>query len=80
MRYSNFTPKKKPKWYELRKCAARLLVRCAQKIEPTSPDVAAFHMQQMMDTMITGGAITRINPIDFHNQSSTQNREKSYEE
>lgn len=66
MSYANIIPKDKPKWFELKKWAARLLVRLAQKIDPTSPDVYAFHMQQMMDLMITGGAITRVDPFDFH--------------
>ncbi len=65
MSYFNIKPKTSPKWYQFRKWATRLLVRIAQKIDATSPDVYAFHMQQMMDMMIAGGSITRVDPVDW---------------
>ncbi len=62
MSYFNIKPKTKPQWYETRKWMARALVRLAQKIDATSPDVYAFYMQQMVDVMITGQSIVRIDP------------------
>ena len=56
-------PKEQPKWYELRKVLCRWLVNAARWVEPRSPEVAAFYMQQMQDMMITGGSITRIDPM-----------------
>ena len=56
-------PKNKPKYYEIRKWVCRLLVNMARKIEPRSEEVAAFHMQQMHDLMITGRSVVRIDPF-----------------
>lgn len=62
--------KYKPKWYELRMWLARSLVRLAEKIAPTHPDVMAFHIQQMSDMMILGGAVTRIDPMSMYTETS----------
>lgn len=59
----NVKPKKKPKWYQLRKVVCRWLVHLARWVEPRSEEIYAFHLQQMMDAMIYGGSITRINPM-----------------
>jgi len=60
----NIKPKNKPKFYEFRKCLCRWLVNLARRIEPRSEEVAAFHMQQMIDMMITGCSIIRIDPFN----------------
>jgi hypothetical protein len=66
MSYINVTPKQKPKWHEVRRRIARVFVRIAQKIYPNSPEVMAFHMQQMTDMMILGHCITRIDPMKYN--------------
>ena len=58
----NVKPKKQPKWYQFRKRLCKGLVNLARWVEPRSEEVSAFHMQQMMDMMITGCSITRIDP------------------
>ena len=56
-------PKEKPKWYQFRKTLCRYLVNLARWVEPRSPEITAFYAQQMQDMMITGCAITRIDPM-----------------
>ena len=60
----NVKPKKNPTWYQLRKWLCRGLVNLARWVEPRSEEVSAFYMQQMMDMMITGSTITRIDPLN----------------
>ena len=57
-------PTDKPRWYDLRWRLSILFVRVAYKIYPKNPEVTAFWMDLVMDHMITGKSIVRINPID----------------
>jgi len=52
----------KPKWYQLRWKLSNLLMRMANRVYPENPEVFAFMMKIMMDQMITGGSIVRIDP------------------
>ncbi len=56
-------PMSKPKWYQFRKKLCKWLVDLARWVEPRSPEINAFYVQQMLDMMITGCSITRIDPM-----------------
>lgn len=53
----------RPKWYQLRFRLANAFVRLARKIHPENPEVMAFYTQLMMDQMIYGTSIVRIDPM-----------------
>ncbi len=73
----NIKPKNKPKFYEIRKWLCKWLVNLARWVEPRSEEVSAFYLQQMMDMMIVGQTITRIDPFnttfDFPTDERTVN-------
>ena len=56
----------KPRWYQLRMKLSFWLVSIAKKVYPENPKVKAFFMKCMMDSMVYGGSITRIDPKDFY--------------
>lgn len=55
----------RPKWFEFRRWIARILVKLAQKIYPDSPDILAFHAQQIYDLAVHGLCVTRIDPLKY---------------
>ena len=50
----------------IREWVAMRLVRLAQWIYPESEAVKAFYTQLIMDEMVHGGSITRVNPMDMY--------------
>jgi hypothetical protein len=58
----------KPKWHQFRFKLANAIVWLARKIHPSNPEVWAFHTQLMMDYMICGKSIVRINPMDVQKE------------
>lgn len=69
-------PKQQPKWYEFRKWLCKWLVTLARWVEPRSPEVYAFYMQQMQDLMITGRTMTRVDPFEGMGAYEVSQREK----
>jgi len=57
--------KEKPKWYQLRWKLSNIFVKIAVKIYPENPEVKAFWMQQMMDSLILGRSVIRVNPEEI---------------
>ena len=57
--------KEKPKWYNARWKASNFFVKIGMKIYPDNPEVKAFIVQQILDQMICGQSITRIDPSKF---------------
>jgi len=57
---------KKPKWYNIRWKLSNLFISLARIIYPRSPEVRAFYMQQIIDSMICGKSIIRVNPKHTH--------------
>lgn len=55
--------------YSLRMKLSFLLVKLATKIYPDSPVVREFHMKAMMDELIYGGSITRIDPKEIYKEN-----------
>ena len=55
-------PKDKPKWYEFRKKFSNYLVSIARKIYPDNPEVNAFYAELMMDWMVSGKSVVRVDP------------------
>jgi hypothetical protein len=58
--------KEKPKWYQIRWKLSNIFVKIAYKIYPESPNVKGFWMQQIMDGLILGESIIRVNPEETH--------------
>lgn len=59
----------KPRWYQLRWKLSNALANLARRIYPSNPDVMAFYMQVVTDYMISGRAVTRIDPSEFYKES-----------
>lgn len=53
-------PKDNPKWYNMRRRSAALLISLARQLAPGSPEVMAFYMEQVYDMAITGKTIVRV--------------------
>ena len=55
--------KEKPKWYNLRWKLSSLIVKLARFVYPENPEVKAFIMRALMDEVICGASLTRIDPF-----------------
>lgn len=64
--FYNVTTKIKPKWYQLRWQLSNLILKIARLVYPPNPDVWAFMVQCQMDMMVTGKAITRVDPMEYN--------------
>lgn len=62
------TPKDKPKWHDIRRRTAAVLISIARKLAPRSPEVMAFYMEQIYDMAITGKTIVRVSPEEIMKQ------------
>ncbi len=58
-------PNEKPKWHQIRWQVSNWLVKLAREIYPQSPQVLAFWKDVMMDQMIQGGTIVRIDQKEY---------------
>ena len=58
----SITSKAKPKWHDIRWKLSNYFVRAATWIYPENPEVKAFFMQSMIDQMIYGQSVIRIDP------------------
>lgn len=56
--------RKKPKFYQARWIVSNWLVSLARLIHPRNPEVEAFSMQLMMDQLIYGRSVVRVNPLE----------------
>ena len=65
----------KPKWFQLRRKLSMWLLALAKKVYPENPEVWAFMSKIMADTMITGQAITRIDPMKFLKETNAETPE-----
>jgi len=68
-----FTPKEKMKWCNFQRRLASWLVSLAYKIYPDSPEVRTFWAKCMVDHMIYGKVITKVEPPEFFKQEETTN-------
>jgi hypothetical protein len=59
----------KPKWFQLRFKLSNLFMSVARLIYPQNPDIRAFYVQLMMDQLIYGESIIRVNPKDVNDQA-----------
>ena len=64
-----------PKWFQLRRKLSMWLLALAKKVYPENPEVWAFMSKIMADTMITGQAITRIDPMKFLKETNAETPE-----
>lgn len=55
----------KPKWYQFRWWVSRWLVRLAGWVKPDNPDLQAWVAEMMLDSMVYGKHIVRIDPMAF---------------
>ena len=65
--------KLKPKWFQFRWRLSNFLLKLVDKIQPKNPDVYAFYLQAMMDQIIYGKHVVRINPADYHKEPNHVN-------
>ena len=63
--FSKTVPCKHPKWYNFRWKLSNILIDLARKIYPNNPEVEAFWTDLIVDQMIYGKAITRVNPEEM---------------
>ena len=61
----SITAIEKPKWHNIRWKLSNFAVRVARWIYPENPEVKAFFMQIMIDQMIYGQTVTRIDPSEI---------------
>ena len=61
----------RPMWYHLRWGVSNMLIRLARRVYPKNPEVRAFWMDLMMDELISGRAITRVDPSELYKDSSS---------
>lgn len=64
MRFFNIEPIEKPRWFEVRRRFARLLVRIAKRIYPQSPEAMSFMREVLMEQIMHGSCVVKWN--DFH--------------
>ncbi len=57
-----------PKWHDLRWRLSNALVGVARRIYPRNPEVNAFLAQVVIDQMIYGRSVVRVNPAEMHNE------------
>lgn len=57
-----FKAKERPRWYQFRLKLSNAFVWLARKVHPRNPEVYAFTTELMMDAMITGRSIVRVDP------------------
>jgi hypothetical protein len=59
------TAKARPNWRQIRWKVSNALLDLARWIYPENPEVKAFFMQMVMDQMIAGKAVMRVDPHRF---------------
>jgi len=72
MTYDLTTKSPKPKWFQFRRRLSNWFLWLAKKIYPENPEVWAFFCKIMVDTMITGQSIVRVEPSDFYKATVTE--------
>lgn len=65
MKTFDITTTEKPRWFQIRWRISNLFLRIAKWIYQENPGVWAFYLKQATDLMISGNAITRIDPQQF---------------
>jgi len=61
----NIISTEKPKYYQLRWKLSNFIIHIAKIIYPENPEIKAFFLKIIMDYMILGESIIRINPENF---------------
>ena len=72
MTYDIKTKHPKPKWFRLRQWLSMWLLSLAKKVYPENPEVWAFMSKIIVDTMITGQAVTRVAPEKFLKETNAE--------
>jgi len=65
--------KEKPRWFQFRWKLSNIFVKIAVKIYPENPEVKAFWMQQMIDSLILGRSVIRVNPEEMFKSEVKEN-------
>lgn len=61
----------KPEWYQFRWILSNFILLIAKLVYPENPDVFAFLCKEITDLMISGKAITRIDPGEMSASGNT---------
>lgn len=69
-------PKERPRWYQLRWKLANALIRLARWISPVNPSLHAWTAEAIMDQMVYGQHIVRVDPFSDEAREVTHQEQK----